>query len=185
MSSNLYDKNEKMNTRIYTGTNEWNSYEGFQRKNELWEDRVGHQGHEKRRADEVACEIGDAPMKPGEVGQVTGWYLPKHFCVECGKNDITSSIGLDGMPRHPSPNLILVTESRPDLDLTVGEYIFCYSCPSCTWNARFGTPNVLVDMDGNPLVSPENTPEGRAHDYIRAMKLRGEVKKPAHEVQLG
>jgi len=181
--SNLYDPKEKMNTVLYTGTDEWNTYEGFQRKNELWEDRVGSQGHKARRADELPADIGDAPHTDTEP-PAAGWVLPPSFCAVCGKTDVTDSVGLDGTVRRPVPNVVLVDEPRPDIDLAPGEVVFCFTCPSCAWASRYGGSNKpqLVDLDGNPLVSEDKTPEGRLFDYIRSMKLRGERKIFAHEV---
>lgn len=106
-----------------------------------------------------------------------GWPIKPHFCPECGNTAVVHKKGLDDKPRYPAPSLWICNEPRPDLQLTVGDIIYYYTCPDCTYRAAYGKRHGIWLPDGSWHASEEdyeaNTAQ-RLFDYIRARILAGE-----------
>lgn len=138
---------------------------------------LGNQCHVERPQREVGIDFDDTVN--ATIPSIRAWALPRNFCPKCDRNDITDSIGLDGTARQPSAGTWIVDKPMPGLDVTVGDVVLYYVCPSCAFESVWGmgNPGVLVGSDGKPLEDPATKYQKRAIEYIYAMKLRGETLK--------
>ncbi len=139
---------------------------------------LGHQCHLPQAQRELAMELKE-PENRVDLPCIKAWMIPKNFCCKCDRTDITNSIGPDGRVRVPSDGQWIVDVPMPGLDITVGDVVVYFVCPSCAqesvWGA--GSPGVLVGLDGRPLQDPSEIYKKRTIDYLYSMKLRGESPK--------
>lgn len=60
------------------------------------------------------------------------WKLPQHFCVDCGRNDIADNTPEGTAKSKPSPGIVVMNDSCPELDMKFGDGIVYFICPACS-----------------------------------------------------
>lgn len=173
--SNLYDQNEKTNLVIRA-----DGGKAFNDHIEMFEDRIGHQGHEVTPWSELPIPI-EKEYAETYLPELDGWLIPPNFCAKCEKTDVVPKKDKHGNLRIPTANIVPIFKPSPEIDLVPGDYILTFTCYDCVKKREEISRSGLVRADGSRFSDPTALDAQlyfiRVRDYIKALKLKGETKR--------
>lgn len=129
------------------------------------------EGRKLRR--EVGYQPTSEPEKI-ESKRYVGWVLPKNFCPDCERTDITPKYGLDGTLRL-NPGITELEQPMPEIDLTIGDVIWNWICHDCMDRENWGSVNIHGPTEKRVFFQAiHERREKNTIEWIKAARLRGE-----------
>ena len=145
-------------------------YADFQKK--VHDFTPGHLDGRKLRR-EVGFQTTKEPERES-IKQYKAWMLPRNFCVDCGRNDITPKRAEDGTLRV-NPGITELEEPMPEIGLTIGDVIWTWICHACMDSENWASANIQGREDQRVYYAKTHERrERQAIEWIKNAILRGD-----------